>query len=230
MKIGENGIYVFKMYDLDMSVIDKIIFTFSGVEKIEKVYPSESVNYSDNRFYIGLIQEDTVILSRNRRTKVQVEAQVCFKNGTVVKTDITSFVLGETLNTTIIPGNSPSDFVNDIEFHYENGIIIIGGSGLTEERVRQIIAGYNFATETELEDYVTLSDLDNAITEYVNAHINEFKGAPGEDGKSAYEAAVEAGYEGSEAEFGEGLANIVEASSETVENIDFGSEVVIDAN
>ena len=167
MKIGENGIIVFKMYDLDMTAVNKLIFTFRGVEKIEKEYPSEYVNYADNRFYVGLTQEDTVILSRNRRVKVQAEAQICYTNGAVAKSEIISFVLGETLNTTIIPGNSPSDFVDDIEFHYENGIIIIGGSGLTEERVREIIAGYHFATESELENYVTLSALNAALSQYV---------------------------------------------------------------
>lgn len=167
MKIGENGIVVFRMYDLDMTAVNKLIFTFKGVEKIEKEYPSEYVNYADNRFYVGLTQEDTVILSRNRRVKVQAEAQICYTNGAVAKSEIISFVLGETLNTTIIPGNSPSDFVDDIEFHYENGIIIIGGSGLTEERVREIIAGYHFATESELENYVTLSALNAALSQYV---------------------------------------------------------------
>ena len=167
MKIGENGIIVFKMYDLDMTTVNKLIFTFRGVEKIEKEYPSEYVNYADNRFYVGLTQEDTVILSRNRRVKVQAEAQICYTNGAVAKSEIISFVLGDTLNTTIIPGNSPSDFVDDIEFHYENGIIIIGGSGLTEERVREIIAGYHFATESELENYVTLSALNAALSQYV---------------------------------------------------------------
>jgi hypothetical protein len=167
MKIGENGIIVFKMYDLDMTTVNKLIFTFKGIEKIEKEYPSEYVNYADKRFYVGLTQEDTVILSRNRRVKVQAEAQICYTNGAVAKSEIISFVLGETLNTTIIPGNSPSDFVDDIEFHYENGIIIIGGSGITEERVREIIAGYHFATESELENYVTLTSLNAKLNDYV---------------------------------------------------------------
>ena len=167
MKIGENGIIAFKMYDLDMTAVKKIIFTFQGVEKVEKVYPSESVNYADNRFFIGLNQEDTLILSRNRRVKIQVEGQICFNNGSVIKTDIIDFLLNNTLNTNVIPGNAPSDFVNEIEFHYENGIIIIGGSGITEQRVREIISGYHFVTDSALTNYVTLSQLNTALNNYV---------------------------------------------------------------
>lgn len=167
MKIGENGIIVFKMYDLDMTAVSKVIFTFRGIEKLEKDYPSAYVNYASGRFYVGLTQEDTLILSRSRRVKVQAEAQICFSNGSVVKSDTIDFMLNDTLNTNVIPGNAPSDFVNEIEFHYENGIIIIGGSGLTEQRVREIISGYHFVTSDALNDYVTLSSLNTRLNDYV---------------------------------------------------------------
>ena len=49
MKIGENGIIVFKMYDLDMTAVNKLIFTFRGVEKIEKEYPSEYPQHQRSR-------------------------------------------------------------------------------------------------------------------------------------------------------------------------------------
>ena len=167
MKIGENGIIVFKMYDLDMTAVDKVIFTFRGIEKLEKDYPSASVNYADGRFYVGLTQEDTLILSQSRRVKVQAEAQICFTNGSVAKSDTIDFLLNDTLNTNVIPGNAPSDFVNEIEFHYEKGIIIIGGSGITEQRVREIISGYHFVTSDALNDYVTLSSLNARLNDYV---------------------------------------------------------------
>lgn len=59
---------------------------------------------------------------------------------------------------------------------------------------------------------------------------NGVGGTKGEDGKSAYQHAVEGGYEGTEEEFDEGLANVTALSNETPSNINFGSEVVVDVN
>ena len=51
-------------------------------------------------------------------------------------------------------------------------------------------------------------------------------GGGGVNGKSAYESAVDGGYTGTETEFNEAMSNVANAGTGTVENINFGSEVV----
>ena len=178
MKIGENGIISFTLLDFDESLVDKVIFTFTGIGSVEKEYPSDFVAFGDNRFLIGLTQEDTIILSNNRKVLVKVEGQINYKNGSVAKTDTIDFLLNDTLKTTIVSGNAPSNSVSDLDFHYENGMIVIGGSsgGLSEAQVRMIIQGYNYVTSSELStqltSYVTANGLNDAIATYITENID----------------------------------------------------------
>ena len=214
MKVGENRIITFKMLELDITTVDKVIFTFSGIEKVEKEYPSEYVTFSEGRFFVGLTQQDTILISRNKRVKVSAEGQICYKNGAVSKTDIVTFMMEDSLNTTIIPGNSPSDNVSDIEFHFDGSVLLVGESAvdhMTPIKVRQIIESYNFADPSEIS---------TAVESYVTEHEAELKGEPGEngadgkdgkdgtngaDGKSAYQIAVELGFTGTQAEWEQSL-------------------------
>ena len=199
MKVGENGIIVFKMLELDVTTVDKVIFTFSGIEKVEKEYPSEYVTFADGRFFVGLTQQDTIMISRNKRVKVSAEGQICYKNGAVGKTDIVTFMMDETLNTSIIAGNTPSDNVRDIEFHFDGTVLVAGESAIermTPAKVSQIIEGYEFATP---------SDVANEVEAYVTTHEEDLKGEKGDNGLSAYQIAVELGFSGTQEEWEESL-------------------------
>ena len=176
MKIGANGIIVFKMLELDINSVDKVIFTFSGIEKLQKEYPSEYVSFSNGRFLVGLTQQDTIMLSHSRKVKISVEAQLCYKNGAVTKSDIITFTLDETLGTSIVPGNSPSDSVNDLELHYENGILIVGGEGsLTDSQIRQVINSMDLVDGESLSDAVSeaLANTDYVTGEEVATYVEE---------------------------------------------------------
>lgn len=240
MKIGENAIIEVRVPYISLENVDEIIFTFQGTDKIKKIYPSSSISHDAGSFFIDINQEDTLILARRSRTNVSVEAQVNYKNGSVCKTNVTSFVLDPTLNTEILLGNKPSRNITSLDLHYVGTHLVVGGTGeITDEQIRRA-----------LPDVVTKNELDTSIEDFLEEHpeykgengknnyelaveegfqgslseyLNSIKGAPGipgtpgRDGKSAYESAVENGYEGTEAEFGEALTELTEPMT----NIDF---------
>lgn len=186
MKIGENGIIVFNIPNLDLSLVDKIIFTFQGVGTVKKNYPSKNVSYDNGKFFVGLNQEDTIILAKELKIKISAEAQINFKNGSVVKSSTISFMLDKTLATEVLDGNTPSMDVESLELRYEDGVLVAGSAvEITDEQIRRV-----------------LPDIGTEIASYIADNPAEVKGA---DGKSAYEVAVDDGFTGTEAEWLESL-------------------------
>lgn len=199
MKIGENGIIVFSVPDVDLELINKAVFTFQGYGKVQKTYPSDNVSYDHGKFFIGLNQQDTMILASDLKIMVSAEAQINYKSGAVVKTNTISFLLEKTLATEIVEGNTPSQNVAALELHYQNGQIVIGSTvEVTDEQIRQA-----------LPNVVTTDNIDSSITDFMNEHP-EYQGEKGDkgedgtdgtDGKSAYQVAVDNGYTGTEAQW-----------------------------
>lgn len=188
MKIGENAIIEVRVPYISLENVDEIIFTFQGTDKIKKIYPSSSISHDAGSFFIDINQEDTLILARRSRTNVSVEAQVNYKNGSVCKTNVTSFVLDPTLNTEILLGNKPSRNITSLDLHYVGTHLVVGGAGeITDEQIRRA-----------LPNVVTKDELGTTIEEFMEEHP-EYQGqpgTPGRDGKDPYELAVENGYEG----------------------------------
>ena len=201
MKIGENGIIVFKIPNLDLSLVDKIIFTFQGVGTVKKNYPSKNVSYDNGKFFVGLNQEDTIILAKELKIKISAEAQINFKNGSVVKSSTISFMLDKTLATEVLDGNTPSMDVESLELRYEDGVLVAGSAvEITDEQIRRVLP----------DNLVTTDDIGTEIASYIAENPDEIKGDKGEqgiqgetgaDGKSAYEVAVDDGFTGTEAEW-----------------------------
>lgn len=204
MKIGENGIIVFNIPNLDLSLVDKIIFTFQGVGTVKKNYPSKNVSYDNGKFFVGLNQEDTIILAKELKIKISAEAQINFKNGSVIKSSTISFMLDKTLATEVLDGNTPSMDVESLELRYEDGVLVAGSAvEIPDEQIRRVLPG----------NLVTTDDIGTEIASYIAKNPDEVKGDKGDkgeqgiqgktgaDGKSAYQIAVDDGFTGTESEW-----------------------------
>ena len=204
MKIGENGIIIFSMPDVDLELIDKVIFTFQGYGRITKSYPSNGVSYDNGRFFIGLNQEDTMILAKEMKIKISCEAQINYKSKAVVKTNMIEFMLERTLGTSVVEGNTPSKDVASLELHYQNGVVVVGSTvNVTDAQIRRALG----------DDVITQDNFDTTCATFMEEHP-EYKGEKGDpgtngqdglDGKSAFETAQDGGYEGTEEDFAAAL-------------------------
>ena len=74
--------------------------------------------------------------------------------------------------------------------------------GVTDEQLEKAITKY---FETHPIETLTEEDVQRIVADYVTAHIDEFKGEKGDEGKSAYKIATENGFVGTETEWLESL-------------------------
>ncbi len=200
MKIGENGIILFSVAGLDITTVDKVIFTIKGNGTVTKEYPSSHVTYDNGIFFVGLAQEDTLIISGGKQIRAQAEAQINFKTSQVVKSSTITFMLSTTLNTEIVPGNTPVDDVARLNLEYVNGCILVDGTGRDGQDGTDGASAYDLAVAsgfegTEAEWLASLHGADGTNG------TNGTDGVDGTNGASAYEIAVAGGYTGSEAEW-----------------------------
>lgn len=185
MKIGENGIILFTVAGLDITTVDKVIFTIKGNGTVTKEYPSDYVSYDNGIFFVGLAQEDTLIISGGKQIRAQAEAQINFKTSQVAKSSTITFMLNSTLSTEIVPGNTPADKVATLNLEYVNNSILVDGVGRD-------------GTDGKSAYEVAVSEGFKGTKEEWLASL---KGATGDDGKSAYQVAVETGYTGTKAQW-----------------------------
>ncbi len=120
MKSGANYVVLRKL-NIDVSLVDKIIFTFKGMNAaIQKEYPGE-VTESNGLFAIKLYQEDTILLSGH----VSLEGQINYKDGAVAKTNIDSIFIDNTLATELVEGNNPTGSISDdVTFEIVDNVIV----------------------------------------------------------------------------------------------------------
>ncbi|MCQ2770889.1 MAG: hypothetical protein MJ236_03720 [Clostridia bacterium] len=143
MKSGANYLVVFNC-DTDITVVESIIVTFSGMCKIKKTYPNQ-ISYSNKQMTIPLTQEDTQSLAGDKGCSVSCEAQINYKNKSVQKTQLKKFYLEETLNTEIIEGNNPvNDYdAKEIKFEMAGSAIIATVQGdVTQEHIDRAVNNY----------------------------------------------------------------------------------------
>lgn len=125
MKAGSTQA-LFMDIDVDLSLVDSIIFTFSDSLKIkvfQKVYPDDT-QVIDGKLYIPLDQRDTLAL----KGQYYVEGQVNFIDKSVVKTETFQRRMGDTLDTYFIDGNTPNiNSADIIRMDIEQGVIFVEG-------------------------------------------------------------------------------------------------------
>jgi hypothetical protein len=194
MKIGENGIILFTVAGLDITTVDKVIFTIKGNGTVTKEYPSDYVSFDNGIFFVGLAQEDTLIISGGKQIRAQAEAQINFKTSQVAKSSTITFMLNSTLSTEIVPGNTPADKVAALNLEYVNNGILVDGVGRDGKDGKDGAKGDNGESAYE----VAVSEGFEGTKEEWLASL---KGATGDDGKSAYQIAVETGYTGTKAQW-----------------------------
>lgn len=104
MILGENGFILANITNIDISTVDKVIFTLrTSKGELTKDYPT-TVAYTDNTFSIPLKQEETLVLGKGL---VKIEAQINYTSKAVSKVKIGSFNIEETLATEIVSDNNP---------------------------------------------------------------------------------------------------------------------------
>ena len=126
MKQGETGYLRLTFSNLiDIDMVDSIIFTVQS-QNIQKTQVQKSwtcedsvVSYVEGVFYFPMTQKDTTIL----RGTYEVEAQINYKDKSVVKSIIQSGRIDRTLATTFIEGSTPSeDQFDDIDLKVEDHV------------------------------------------------------------------------------------------------------------
>ena len=125
MKAGSTQA-LFVGLDVDLSVVESIVFTFSDLNKnelLKKSYPDDT-QMVNGKIYIPLNQADTIALKGH----YLLEGQINFGDKSVVKTEIFQRFMGDTLGTKIIEGNSPNiDAPELICADITEGIIFVEG-------------------------------------------------------------------------------------------------------
>lgn len=171
-----GGTYlVFAECECDIDNITEAIFAFKGKAEVKKSYPTE-VTYSDGKFAIPLTQENTIALVGDTKGyMIELEGEIIYASKAVSYTDRLSFFIPRALVTPkVISGNTPSSTtLANLRFEFKDNAIIANVI-VPEEQIQEV------------------------VEEYVEEHHDEFKG---DDGKSAYEVAVDEGYTGTEEEW-----------------------------
>ena len=185
MKSGETGVVILE-HDIEMTNVQEVIITLSSIAgTIEKRLSQNEVEIkSNNKLLIPLSQDDTIRLSRKTDTEVKVEGQIVFNDTppTVCKTDIVSFRLGATLNTERVPAaNGSEGQYNAVTVRCHAGVIY---ANVDPENIEALV---NEKVSEAIENGEII----------VGADGKDGKdGVDGSDGKSAYELAVENGFNG----------------------------------
>lgn len=180
MKSGETGIVAITCNGVVSKEVDKVIFTLIGAKTLTKTSSLGEVLIREGGiFEILLQQEDTIGLSGGSERTILIEGQIVFKNKSVAKTLVTNLLMQKTLATEIIENNSPDPTqLNSVKI--------------------------NMATAIATMDF---SALDSIIEDKIH-EIGGTGGTGGQDGKSAYESALDGGYEGTEEEFNAAFRDI----------------------
>lgn len=109
--------------DLDVTAVDKVIFTIKGAATIKKEYPGD-VTVSNGIFMIPLTQEDTKALAPSGRD-ILIEGQVNFKDKSVGKTGINRLHTSGTLATELVEGNYPTGYnMEEVKMDFMDGVIV----------------------------------------------------------------------------------------------------------
>ena len=157
MKVGATYNIQVQITNIDISYVDSIIFTLKGLRKIKKKYP-EDVSYDliTYTFNIPLTQEETLFLTSGDDQKtikqVDVEAQINFNNKSVAKTITKTIDFNPTIETTLIPDNTPSGSSGvEVELIIDGEVIYVGGDVIS-------------MSVSENEDGAEISVVDNNTT------------------------------------------------------------------
>ncbi|MCQ2770886.1 MAG: hypothetical protein MJ236_03705 [Clostridia bacterium] len=159
MKSGANYLIFIKCDNIEIDLVDSAIISFLGKKLIQKRYPEE-VSYQDGKFIVPLKQEDTDDLAAQSGYFVKSEAQINYRNGSVVKSIMDDWFMDATIATEIISGNNPSSKIThlqDIEFKFENGIVL---------------------AELTVKDEV----IEGTVRDFIEEHKEEFVGPEGPRG------------------------------------------------
>lgn len=208
MKSGETGVVILE-HDFDVAKVADAVVTMTSVAGtvIKKLSDNEMQLKENNKILVPLSQDETTRLGRKTDTEVKVEGQIIFNDNppTICKTDIVSFVLGRTLNTEFVPGaNGREKQYNEVTIRVHAGVVYAEmDPEKVELAVHEKIDG--------LVDEVVAGKVTEAVAEKVADAMSTYAtkeelaaiqpsggtpGAPGADGKSAYELAVENGFNG----------------------------------
>lgn len=175
MKSGANYIVLSRL-DVDIEQIQSAIFAFKGKEKITKVYPDE-VTADNNVFAVKLYQEDTIKL----QGEVLCEVQINYYDGSVSKSELQTLYIGETLNTELVEGDSPSGSVKDVKFEIVGNAIIAKIEGdIDPADIEKAVNDY--LEEHPVEAGITTEECEQIVANYVIAHKTELKGDKGDKG------------------------------------------------
>lgn len=182
MKIGSTYSILLSL-DVDVSKVSSIVFTLSNLHNITKVFPVDVSVDTDGKYVINLSQHETLLLGTGRS---KIEAQINFRNKSVIKSTIGDFVLDNSLATAIVEGNRPDGTVVDDINLLIDGIVVYAGGGEggptnwgdisgNINNQRDLIAILNNKTEED--------DVERITSNYVEQHKSELKGDKGEKGE-----------------------------------------------
>lgn len=164
---------------------NSVIFTLQSGSGEQLQITKQPTDYTDGVFILGLTQQQTQQLSGT----VKIEAQINYSDKSVDKSNILYKVISPTLATTLIEGNAPSEAtMEDIDLVLqviEGDVALLIGPDSSKELIAAI---------TQLFEQ-TKAIADNVQERADNGEFD------GRDGKSAYEIAVDEGYEGTEAQW-----------------------------
>lgn len=177
MKSGANYIVIAKV-DVDISLVDSAVFTFASSNKVIKEYPTD-VQWDKDKFIIPLYQEDTMVLDGY----VLSECQINFKDGSVLKTDISRFKMDKSLNTKVIEGNTPSSAnVQDISFEIIGNAIIAKVEGdISPEDIENAVNKY--LDDNPITAGISEEECQNIVASYVEENKDKLKGERGDKGE-----------------------------------------------
>lgn len=139
MKSGANYVILANL-DIDVSKVDKIIFTLRGEKNtLTKFYPDD-VTITDKVCSILLYQEDTQALEGT----VLIEAQINYSDGAVSKTDIARLYVQQSLATELVEGNTPTGKdIRDVTFEVVGGVVVAKYVGeIPQEMVDEAVTNY----------------------------------------------------------------------------------------
>lgn len=127
MIAGANYLLYFNKPDM-FDEVSKIIYTIAKDGTIVKqyIYPdNDYIIVLENNIAVAFTQQDTIDL----QGRVSIEAQIIYKNTSVVKTTKIDKYINDTLFTEIVPGDFPSFKDDDVILYppSESSVIVVGG-------------------------------------------------------------------------------------------------------
>ncbi|SFA87238.1 Collagen triple helix repeat-containing protein [Acetitomaculum ruminis DSM 5522] len=196
IKAGENRVILVQVVDLNVELVDSVIFTIKNsdyVSSITKTYPDNDVGYSNGYFLIIISQEDSLAICQDEEDiQAVMEAQINFKNGGVLKSDKIAWTIPGSIATRVMENNTPTPVASDILNLNISGSAVIASveAEISENVIRQQLDDYLDNNGLNLDDYVKETDLETytqevipqSVDEYINSHVTLFKGEKGDTG------------------------------------------------